>query len=79
LIEGFFRPEEINDPSTTAQEKDGRSRFLGYYFSFGEDDTNPSRALWRGIINCDLFICEFATDQQHRIERSIDTELATAV
>lgn len=30
LIEGFFRPEEVNDPSTTAQEEDGRSRFLGY-------------------------------------------------
>jgi hypothetical protein len=29
LIESFFRPEEVNDPSTTAQEKDGRSRFLG--------------------------------------------------
>ena len=30
LIECFFRPEEVNDPSTTAQEEDGRSRFLGY-------------------------------------------------
>ena len=79
LIESFFRPEEVDHPSTTAQEKDGRSRFLGYYFSFFEDDTNPSRALWRGIIDRALFICEFATDQQHRIERSINTELPPAV
>jgi hypothetical protein len=30
LIKGFFRPEEVNDPSTTAQEEDGRSGFLVY-------------------------------------------------
>ncbi len=28
LIEGFFRPEEVDNPSTTAREKDG-GRGLG--------------------------------------------------
>ena len=46
LIEGFFRPEEVDDPSTTTQEEDSRRWIVGYKLTFIEDHTNPSRALW---------------------------------
>jgi len=37
LIECFFRPEEVNDSSTTTHEEDSRSRFLGFQFASVED------------------------------------------
>ena len=65
LIECFFRPEEVDDPSTTAQKENSRSRFLRYYLALIKDEANTGRALRRGIVNRHFFICEFAADQQH--------------
>jgi hypothetical protein len=37
LIQCFFRPEEVDDPSTTTQEEDSGIWFLGYEFAFVKD------------------------------------------
>ena len=38
LIQCFFRPEEVDDPSTTAREEDGGRGLGGDQFCFVEDE-----------------------------------------
>ena len=79
FIKCFFRPEEVDDPSTTAREENRRRGLCFDELGLIKDKMNSCGTLRRGIIYCNFFTCEFVADQRQGVERSIDIELTPAV
>ncbi len=64
FVKCFFRPEEVDDSSTTAREEDRRRGLCFDQLGLIKDEVNPRGTLWRGIIYCNFFTCEFVADQR---------------
>jgi len=75
-LQCLFRPEEVNNPSATTGKEYGRAWLDARQLPSIEYDVNAGCALRRGIIYNNFFVCEFAADQQHKINRSVGVELA---
>lgn len=73
-IQCLFRTEEVIDRSATTDEGNGATGLGFDDLSFFENDSNPTGAIRRRIVNGDVFRRKFVADQRQKIDRSIRIE-----
>ena len=74
LLQCLFRPEEVDHPSATPVECDGRHRIDAHQLTLVEDGVNAGCTLRRGGVDHYFFVRILAADQQQKVYRSVGVE-----